>query len=66
MKKYQVLFKETLERVIEINANNKEEALEIAEEMYKNCEVVLDYTDFSGYEISEYLKKENKKNTYQN
>ena len=66
MKKYEVLFKETLERVIEINANNKEEALEIAEEMYRNCEVVLDYTDFSGYEISEYLKKENKKNTYQN
>ena len=54
MEKYQVLFKETLERVIEINANNKEEALKIAEEMYKNCEVVLDYTDFSGYEISEY------------
>ena len=54
MKKYQVLFKETLERVIEINANNKEEALEIAEEMYRTCEVVLDYTDFSGYEISEY------------
>ena len=54
MKKYQVLFKETLERVIEINANNKEEALEIAEEMYRNCEVGLDYTDFSGYEISEY------------
>lgn len=58
MKKYQVLFKETLERVIEINANNKEEALEIAEEMYRNCEVVLDYTDFSGYEISEYKKIE--------
>ena len=58
MKKYQVLFKETLERVIEINANSKEEALEIAEEMYRNCEVVLDYADFSGYEISEHLKKE--------
>ena len=60
MKKYQVLFKETLERVIEINANNKEEALEIAEEMYKNCEIVLDYEDFFnveiGYEINEIEK----------
>ena len=54
MKKYQVLFKETLERVIEINANNKEEALEIEEEMYRNSEVELDYTDYKGYEISEY------------
>ena len=58
MKKYQVLFKETLERVVEINANSKEEALEIAKEMYINFEVVLDYTNFSGYEISEYKKKE--------
>lgn len=54
MKEYQVLLKETLERVIEINANSKEEALEIAKEMYINFEVVLDYTDFTGYEISEY------------
>ena len=58
MKKYQMLFKETLERVVEINANSKEEALEIAKEMYINFEVVLDYTNFSGYEISEYKKKE--------
>ena len=34
--------------------NSSRKSLEIAEEMYRNCEVVLDYTDFSGYEISEH------------
>ena len=57
MKKYEVLVEETLSRMIEVQAEDESEALEIVKEMYKNCEIVLDYEDFFnveiGYEINE-------------
>lgn len=60
MKKYEVLVEETLSRMIEVQAEDESEALEIVKEMYKNCEIVLDYEDFSnveiGYEINEIEK----------
>ena len=60
MKKYEVLVEETLSRMIEVQAKDESEALEIVKEMYKNCEIVLDYEDFFnveiGYEINEIEK----------
>ena len=60
MKKQEVLVEETLSRMIEVQAEDESEALEIVKEMYKNCEIVLDYEDFFnveiGYEINEIEK----------
>ena len=60
MKKYEVLVEETLSKMIEVQAEDESEALEIVKEMYKNCEIVLDYEDFFnveiGYEINEIEK----------
>ena len=51
MKKYEVSFKETLERIVIIEAENEDEAQDIADEMYDNEEIVLDSGDFQGREI---------------
>lgn len=66
MKKYYITITETLERTIEIIANDENEATDMAEEQYKNGEIVLDYedhidTDYSTYKIEE-LESENKEN----
>ena len=45
MKTYRVVVTETLQRTITINANNKEEAKDVAEERYRNEEIVLDSSD---------------------
>lgn len=54
MKKlYKVEFKEVLRKVVEIEAENKEEAKDIAEGMYEAEEVVLYSDDFDGdFEIN--------------
>lgn len=49
---FEVRIKETLVRVIDVEAESKEEAEQKIEEMYKNCAIVLDYDDFKGYEIT--------------
>ena len=54
-----VEIKEVLARVIEIEANSKEEALEKASQMYHNEEIVLDDGDFIGQKIT-YITQENK------
>ena len=51
MKKYRVSFKETLERIVIVEAETEEEAQDIAEDMYYNEEVVLDSGDFQGTKI---------------
>ena len=51
MKKFKVLVEETHARMIEIEAVDESQALDIVKQMYKNCEIVLDYTDFAGVEI---------------
>lgn len=58
MKKIKVEFKEVLSRVVEIEADTEEEALEKANEMYDSEEVVLDPEDFEGHEIEIYQEKE--------
>lgn len=54
-----VEIKEVLARLVEIEANSKEEALEKASQMYHNEEIVLDDGDFIGQKIT-YITQENK------
>ena len=42
---------ETLQRTIEVEADNEGDALRKVKEMYKNEEIVLDSSDFVGVEI---------------
>ena len=46
MDRYKVEITETLQKTVEVEANNKEEALDKVMKMYKNEEVILDYNDF--------------------
>ena len=50
--KYTVTITETLERDIEVEALNEEEAYRIVDEQYDNCDIVLDAEDFIGKEIT--------------
>ena len=51
MKKYNFLVEETLERLVTIEAEAKESAESIIEEMYRSSEIVLTADDFSGHFI---------------
>ena len=46
MNQYKVEITEILQKIIEIKAENKEDALHKAMKMYKNEEVILDNNDF--------------------
>lgn len=60
MAKFKVKFTEVLKRVIEIESDSEEGAIDAGTKMYKNGEVVLDSDDFNGnYEI-EIAEKEHK------
>lgn len=66
MKRYYITITETLERTIEIIANDENEAKDAAEEQYKNGEIVLDYeghieTSYSTWKVEE-LESEKKEN----
>ena len=45
MKKFKVVITETSSKLVEVQANNEQEALAKVEEMYENCEIVLDWND---------------------
>lgn len=49
--KYQVKIIETLSRIVEVEAQSNDEAWDKVEKMYKKSQIVLDDTDFDGYEI---------------
>lgn len=53
-KVYQIEIEETLQRVVKIEANSLDEAIDIAQNRYSNQEYVLDYEDYKGVEFSEY------------
>ena len=44
--KYSVIVTETLTQRVNIEAESEEEALELAEEMYYNSDIILDCDDF--------------------
>ena len=52
MKKYRIEVKELLSRIVETEADNEEDAVEMVRQMYRNCELVLDASDYVETEIS--------------
>ena len=48
--KYKVNVEELLSRIVEVEAENEEEAEEKVREMYMNEEIVIDATDFHSVE----------------
>lgn len=54
MPKFKIEIEETLQRVENIEANDLEQALEIAKNKYISEEIVLDSTNFKKYNIREY------------
>ena len=51
MKEFDVCITEVLDKHISVKEKSKEEAYEIVSKQYKDEEIVLDYNDFSYYEI---------------
>lgn len=51
MKKFDVVISEYLEKTISVEAENEYEALKLAEQTWKNGEVVLDSSNFTGVEF---------------
>jgi len=52
MKKYRIEVMEILSRTIETEAENEEDAVEKVRKMYRNCEVILDASDYVDTEFS--------------
>lgn len=52
MKKYEFIIEEMLTKVIEVDANNLEDAEKLVREKYKNEEIVLDADNLAFYDIS--------------
>ena len=51
MKTYAVVITETLQRTVYIDAKSAEEAKDVAEERYRNEDIVLDWSDYQDTEI---------------
>nr|MBP3681602.1 DpnD/PcfM family protein [Clostridia bacterium] len=52
MNKYKVEITETLQKTIEVEADNKEDAMHKVMKMYKNSEVILDDNDFVNLDFN--------------
>lgn len=52
MKKYEVTIKETLAKTTEVFAESEDDALNQAQDLYDNCEIVLSADDFEGMDMS--------------
>lgn len=50
---YNILVRETLERIVPVEAETSTEAIRIVQDLYDKEEIVLDYRDFTGYDITE-------------
>ena len=53
-KVYEIEIEEILQKVVKVEANSLEEAIDIAREKYSNEEYVLDYQDYKDTEFREY------------
>ena len=64
-KTYKVEIEETLQKVVEVQADSLEDAFDIVQNKYNSQEYVLDYNDYKGTEFREYkdevIKQKNKK-----
>lgn len=52
MKKYSIEVLEVLSRIVEVEASDEEDAIEKVRQMYRECEIVLDDSDYKATEIS--------------
>jgi len=52
MTKYRIEVTEVLSRIVETEAENEDEAVETVRQMYRNCVLVLDASDYVETEIS--------------
>jgi hypothetical protein len=52
MKKYRIEVTEVLSRIVEIAAEDDENALQTVKAMYRNCDLVLDASDYVVTEFS--------------
>ncbi len=58
MKTFKVEIQEILARVVEVKVNSDQEAVLRAGEMYRNEDIVLDYSDYISTEINVFPKKD--------
>lgn len=63
---YEIEIEEILQKVVKIEADSLEDAIDIAKERYSNEEYVLDYQDYKDTEFREYkdevIKEKKSKN----
>ena len=52
MRKYRIKVTEVLSRIVETEAENEDDAVEMVRQMYQNCDLVLDASDYVETEIS--------------
>ena len=52
MTKYRIEVTEVLSRIVETEAENEDDAVEMVRQMYRKCELVLDASDYVETEIS--------------
>lgn len=55
MKKYRIEVSEVLSRVVEVVAQDEDEAIQTVKAMYRNCDLVLDASD---YVLTEFCVKD--------
>ncbi len=64
MKEFEVTITETLEKTVIVEADSKDDALQIAEDMWKDGDIILDADSFTGVEYKsdngKEIEKENK------
>lgn len=64
MKEFVVTITETLEKTVIVEADSKDDALQIAEDMWKDGDIILDAESFTGVEYQsdngKEIEKENK------
>ena len=47
--KFDIVIEEKLKRIISVDANSLNEAIQKVEELYKKEEIILDYSDFESF-----------------
>lgn len=52
MKKYSIEVTEILRRIMEVEASDADDAIAKVRQMYRNCDIVLDASDYERTEIS--------------
>lgn len=61
MKEFEVNITETLQKTVTVEAESREEAERMAEDMWRDEDIVLDAEDFTGVEFSGNKGKEAQK-----